>query len=104
MLGLGTASAEGENEVVPQISDLRAARTTPVARGAKPGRPGTGDGDAAAQAELRLEEIQAELAGKNVTAEMRATLTAESLKIRGLDTLFKPKAGAQKLFTVPNQH
>lgn len=88
LIALGTASAEGETEVVAQIGELRAAKTAPAARGAKPAKPGAGEGDTQTQAEARLEEIQAELTGKNLTAAVRAQLTAESLKLRGLDNLF----------------
>lgn len=94
LITLGTASAEGEAEVTAQIADLRAAKTTPAPRGAKPAKPGAGEGDVRAQAAARLEEIQAELRG-SITAEQRSELTAESLKLRGFDNLFVQKPGGQ---------
>lgn len=96
LLALGTASAEGETEVIAQIGELRAAKTPPIARGAKPAKPGAGEGDEASQTEARLEEIQSELTKKNITAETRATLTAESLKLRGMDNLFKKPEPASR--------
>lgn len=92
LLALGTASAEGETEVMAQITDLRAAKVVPAPRGAKPAKAGAGEEeDESARGEARLEEIQTELSARGVTAEKRATLTAESLKLRGLTNLFAPK-------------
>jgi hypothetical protein len=91
LLALGTATAEGETEVFAQISELRAAVSAKAPRGAKPAKVGEGE-DPAAVTASRLEEIQAEMKGP-ITAEKRSTLTAESLKLRGMDNLFAPVAG-----------
>lgn len=87
MLAFGTASAEGETEVTAQLGDLRKAHADRTPRGSQPA-PRAGEA-AATEVDVQIEGIVAQMDGKDTTAEQRGALAASSLKLRGLDSLFK---------------
>jgi ATP-dependent protease ClpP protease subunit len=87
LLAIGTASANGETEVTAQIADLRAAHAAKAPRGAPPARrPGEAD---PADVDGQIEGLVEQMDGKDTTAEQRGALAMNSLKLRGLDGLFK---------------
>lgn len=86
LLALGSASAEGEAEIMAQIADIRAAKVTSQ-RGAKPVPHG---GDSGETIESLLAE-QAEAVSSN-DAEALAAVNAKLAEKRGRKDLFAPAA------------
>lgn len=88
--GLIALGKTNEAEVVAQIGELRAAKTTAHApRGAKPAKF-VAEGATEDEINARLGEIESELENRNTRPEVRAALASEALKLRGLDKLVKP--------------
>lgn len=76
------------------IDDLRAENATRQPRGVKPAaRSGE---NAEENSEANIIELQEQMAGETTTAEERGALASKSIKLRGLDGLFKKQTAVRQ--------
>ena len=87
LLGLGTATAEGETEVLAQLAELREAKAVKAPRGAAPVPRAQGGGEADTIESLLEEQAEAM---KGTDGDLLASINAKLAEKRGRKDLFKP--------------
>jgi ATP-dependent Clp protease, protease subunit len=86
LLALGTATAEGENEVLAQLAELREAKAMKAPRGAAPVPRAQGGGEADTIESLLEEQAEAM---KGTDGDLLASINAKLAEKRGRKDLFK---------------